>query len=188
MIKHPYMCVALFACCFLYNIVSVSAIESAPGKSCSEPTSILADVSNRGSRVVASELYSDSKKWNFVLRNVAVGTEPWLKVAVALHPGADAGISEMLSLAVGEALENAPENVFRIALPEFQLKLICGAPDVDDNRYNSYERASQAIKRRQEKLSTLTDPEATKLGQQCTKTLEESKEGVAKFYGVKKDK
>ena len=186
MIKNHYICVVLFACCFLYNVVSASAIENATDKNCSEPTSILADVSNRGSRVVASELYSDSKKWNFILRNIATGTEPWLKVAVALHSDSDAAISEMLSLAVGEALEKAPANVFRFALPEFQLKLICSAPDVDDSRYNSYERAIEAVKRRQNKISALTDPEVTKFGQQCNQVLEESKEGLVKFYGLKK--
>lgn len=184
--KRCNMCSVFLACCFLYSAGSLSAAENTPRKNYTEPASILADVSNRGACVVASGLYSDSEKWNFVLRNIATGTGLWLKVAVALHSGSDAAISEMLSLAVGEALEKAPENVFRIALPEFQLKLICGGPDVDDSRYDSYERAMEAIKRRQKKVSALADPDVRRLSEQCVQVLEESKEGMAKFYGINK--
>jgi len=185
-IKNHTICAVLFVCCFLYNVDSVLAIENITHKNYSETASILADVSNRGSRIVASELYSDPEKWNLVLRNIATGTALWLKVAVALHSGSDATISEMLSLAVGEALEKSPANVFRITLPVFQLKFICGGPDVDDSRYDSYERTIEAIKRRQNKVSSLADPELTKVGLLCIQALEASKEGLVKFYGIKK--
>ncbi len=172
--------------CFLCCAGLLSAAENTTQKNYTEPASILTDVSNRGARVVASELYSDSEKWNYVLQNIATATELWLKVAVALHSGSDAAISEMLSLAVGEALEKAPENVFRITLPEFQLQLICGGLDVDDKRYASYDSAVEAIKRRQNKVSTISDAELRKMSKQCIQVLEESKIGLASFYGVNK--
>lgn len=184
--KRFNICAVFLVCCFLCSAGSLLAAENTTHKTYTEPNSILADVSKRGARIVASELYADPAMWNSVLRSIATGSKLWLKVAVVLHSGADAAISEMLSLAVGEALENAPENVFRFALPEFQLKTICGGPDVDDKRYDSYERAIAAIKRRQNKTSALVYPELKKLGRQCIQELEKSKAGVAKFYGINK--
>lgn len=124
----PYnICAVFIVCCFLYSVGTLYATENITHQYYTEPVVILNDISNHGASVVAAELYSHHERWNIVLRNIAMGTELWLKVAVALHSGSDAAISEMLSLSVGEALENAPKNVFRIALPEFQLKSICGA-------------------------------------------------------------
>ena len=50
----------------------------------------------------------------------------------------------MLELAVGEALEHRPADVLRIALPMFGIN-VCGGPDVDDPRFDSYECSIAAI-------------------------------------------
>jgi hypothetical protein len=116
------------------------------------------------------------------LRQIAAGTDAWLKVAVALHPGSDAGASQMLTLSIGEALENAPESVFKIVLGEFQLNSICGAPDLDDYRYGSYELAMEAIKKRQTRISGVTASELGSACSQCIQLLEKAKDDIAMFY------
>jgi hypothetical protein len=147
-----------------------------------DPNSILREVSKRGAAIIILELYNNTEAWQTVLRGIATGTEPWLKVAVALHPGSDAGSSEMLGLSVGEALENEPENVFRIALGEFQLGSVCSGPDVDDPRYDSYELAMAAIKRRQQRVAAISDPRIKISRNKCIEILEESKVGISRFY------
>jgi hypothetical protein len=169
---------------FFCNPEALLAAGNTSHKNYTKPELVLADVSNRGAHEVANEIYSDSERFYFVLRQIAMGMESWLRVAVALHRGSDAGMSEMLSLSIGEALGNSPEKVFQIAIPEFQLHSICDGIDVDDQRFASYEVAIEAIKRRQNKVATLTNPELRKLSRQCIQMLEKSKSELAKFYGV----
>ena len=152
------------------------------------PKAILDEISKRGARTIVSELYDHPTEWNFVLQHIATGTKTWLKVAVVLHPDSDAGASEMLTLAVGEAIEIAPENVLRTALKEFQLQSICSGPDVDDARYNSYKLAITAIDRRQKRISAITDPKLKNVSNKCIQLLEESKSEVARFYGIQREK
>lgn len=174
-----------FTLCFV--TVSSSSADAQNKSYYKNPKAILAEVSKRGARTIVSELYDHPTGWNFVLKHIATGTKTWLKVAVALHPGSDAGASEMLDLSVGEALEKAPANVFSVILPEFQLQSICSGPDVDDARYNSYELAIKAIDRRQKRISAITDPKLKNVSNKCIQLLEVSKSGIARFYGkVKK--
>jgi hypothetical protein len=146
------------------------------------PKAIMNEVLKRGSNTIISELYSHPNVWNFVLQKIATGAKSWLRVAVALHPGSDAGASEMLALSVGEALENSPEDVFRITLKEFQLESICSGPDIDDIRYNSYELAIKAIKRRQNRILAISNLKFKNAGEKCVQILEKSKDEVARFY------
>lgn len=85
------------------------------------PESIIQEIRSRGAQTIVSELYADSAVWYSVLREIASGDETWLNAAVALRSGADAATSEMLSLAVGEALENNPKQVFENAFKAFSL-------------------------------------------------------------------
>ncbi|MBI4689535.1 MAG: hypothetical protein HY754_04620 [Nitrospirae bacterium] len=177
----------LFVIFFGYLLFSADVLLANKNETISyykNPKSIMNKISNRGSHAIVSELYSCHEAWDFVLQKIATATKSWLKVAVALHSGADAGTSEMLALSVGEALENSPEDVFRIVLKEFQLESICGGPDIDDVRYNNYELAMKAIKRRQDRISTLSNPKLKNVGKKCTQLLEKSKDGIARFYGI----
>lgn len=170
-------------CCLVCNIAYTLALANSITPY-NDPSVILLDVTNRGARVVSFELYSNPDGWSSVLQNIANGSEMWLKVAVALHSGSDAAISEMLTIAVGEGLAREPENVFRVALPEFDVESICDSLDVDDSRYNSYERAIEAINMRKAKVAALADPVLKGDGLQCIHALEESRKKLAAFYGI----
>ena len=135
-----------------------------------------------GARKVCASLYNDSDKWNILLRNIASGKEEWLKAAVSLKEGSDAGSSEMLSLAVGEALEHNPENVFKFALNSFEINVICGGPDVDDKRYDSYELSINAINNRIQRVSSVKDKSLKEKFNECLRHLSEAKKHVANFY------
>jgi len=92
----------------------------------------------------------------------------------------------MLTLSVGEALEMVPANVFKVTLSEFQLKSICGMPDLDDARYGSYELAISAIQKRQNRISAVTDSVLRAASIECIQSLEDSKDEIRKFYGQEK--
>jgi hypothetical protein len=177
------VCLILLA---LLTLLEPSISLSKPLSYYNDPKLIIAEASKRGAGTVVSELYSNPTEWIFLLRQIATGSDAWLKVAVALHPGSDAGASQMLALSIGEALENAPENVFKIVLGEFHLNLICGAPDLDDPRYGSYELAMEAIKKRQTRISAVTDSKLRAICNECIQLLEKAKDDIAMFY--RKDK
>lgn len=146
--------------------------------------SIMEDIKVIGPKKVCNTLYDDEENWNSLLRNIASGDKKWLKVAVSLKEGSDAGSSEMLSLAVGEALENNPENVLKIALERFEINVICGGPDVDDKRYDSYELSIKAINKRIKKVSSIKDKRLQDIRIECLRHLSDAKSGIAKFYQV----
>jgi hypothetical protein len=150
-----------------------------------DPAALMESIATRGSRVVLNDLYSNTSEWLALLRHVATGDAAWLRVASALYPVTDAGAAEMLPLAVGEALGNNPINVFQIASKTFELKLICGGPDVDDSRFDSYELSMKAIDQRIQKIRTIKDQTLTEMTTECIKYLEESKKDIARFYQVK---
>lgn len=151
-----------------------------------KPESIMHEIKSRGAKKVVSELYSDWNVWYSVLKKIASADELWLRTAVDLRAGSDAGESEMLDLAIGEALEHNPAIVFRIALKGFQISDICGSPDVDDARYNSYELSIRAINLRIRNVAAVKDPAFATTSKECIRYLEASKEGIARFFGVKK--
>ncbi len=92
----------------------------------------------------------------------------------------------MLTLAVGEALENNPKNVIRIATKGYQLEMICIGPDVDDARYDSYDLAIKAIDKRIEKVASIKEKGIINQCNECIQSLMESKKGIASFYQVDK--
>ncbi len=146
---------------------------------------VIREVESRGASMIVSELYGDHKTWHSVLQRIASGDESWLRVANALRARTDAGASEMLTLAVGEALENNPNNVFRVTLKAFEVSAICGGPDVDDARYDSYELSMKAINLRIDKVAAVKDPSLEKICRECIHYLEASKKGISDFYGMK---
>ncbi len=151
----------------------------------SKPELVTREIESRGAMAIVSELYGNDKAWHSVLQKIASGDESWLRAAIALRNGADAGASEMLALAVGEALEHNPENALKIASQAFGLKEICGGPDVDDVRYDSYDRAMKAINLRIEKVSAAKDRSLKKICKECIHYLEASKKSISDFYGIK---
>lgn len=151
-----------------------------------DPKSMIAEINRKGADAVVREIYNDFNTWYSLLRNIATGEKLWLEVAVALQPGAQGGAYDMLRATLGEALENNPENVLRITGYKYGTAFICGAPDIDDTRFGTYELALNAIKIRQEKVRTIKNPKLNELGEDCIKSLELSKGHIARFFSVKK--
>jgi hypothetical protein len=156
------------------------AVESAP----LTPKSVSERIEKLGPRGALAQIYNSESEWQELLKGIAGGTVAWLQVASRLRPASDAHASEQLELAVGEALEHHPTNVLRVAILEFDILGACGGPDVDDARYDSYELSIKAIELRKAKLRAVSEPDLGTFRDECIKQLEESKSGIASFYGV----
>ena len=154
--------------------------------STNNPTSILGSINHKGAQFVVNEIYKNNVMWQSLLQRIASGEEAWLKVAIALQPGTDAGTSEMLTLAVGEALEHDAKMVLTITVPTFRIQAVCGGPDIDDKRYSSLELAVRAIELRIEKIYSLKDESLQNSVNVCLSYLEASKKHIARFYGCNK--
>ena len=88
-------------------------------------------------------------------------------------------------LAAGEALEHNPQTVLEFAVPTIGIG-ICGGPDIDDPRYDSYALSIDAIERRQKKLAEVVLPNLTSIREQCAQALESAKKEIGRFYDVQK--
>jgi hypothetical protein len=148
------------------------------------PEDVLRWIAESGARSVVANLYEDYSRWRELLLNIGMGDAAWLRVAVALRPGSDAGTTDMLDLAVGEALEHQPRSVLEIAVPALGIECVCGGPDVDDERYDSYELSINAIEVRKRMLGAVSDAHLATARDRCIAALEEAKVGIARFYGV----
>jgi hypothetical protein len=140
-------------------------------------------VASIGAVATLSRIYEDNAQWSGLLAGVARGERNWLRVANELKRVADGAAAEQLGLSVGEALEHRPANVLTIAVPEFSIAIVCGAPDIDDPRFDSYELSMAAISRRLQMLHALRDVSLKPLRDSCVDELNSAKADIAHFYG-----
>jgi hypothetical protein len=171
----------------LYVVFTTSLVYSADitqKDNYSKPDRIISEIKLRGARAIVRELTKDWDVWDFICDKIATGDQAWLKAAIVLQGGTDAGSSETLDLALGEALENDSENVFRFGGKNLDLEFVCNGPDVDNPRYNSYVLSINAINLRINKVAAGKDPMLQKMRTECLGYLENSKKGIAQFYEV----
>lgn len=147
-------------------LIGVSTVCSAATPSVPlQASSILADVKSQGAHAVVASLWSDSGRWNQVMANIDRGRPEWLEVAVALHPGADAGAAETLNEAVFFALRTAPVAVLKLLKEgRFETKFVCSS-NVGEDYATSESR--RFIRERIEVLSGLTDANTLATRNQC---------------------
>ena len=163
--------------------VFVSWSVLAFGQSALTPEDILERIAKNGAHVTVAQIYGNPVQWRAVLTGIATGSKSWLNAAIGLRSGSDAGASSQIDLAVGEALEHHPQRVLAVAVPAVGYKNVCGAPDVDDARYNSYSLSLAAIDRRKSMLRSVTGS-GVDSAHECIRNLNEAVAGIARFYGV----
>lgn len=181
-------CLSLLIIIVVFIPHSGRLLSTANAQSCNtlNPAIIEAMIKSNGAKRVVECLSADQKKWKQVLRNIAIGERPWLSVAVHLKPGSDAGTSEMLNFAIGEALETFPESVLEIAIGQYSLGDVCNGPDVDDVRYSTFEKAVGAVRRRIEALEMIENVRVEGSRNRCVQSLKESIVHLKHFYGEEK--
>jgi len=143
---------------------------------------VLSSIASHGAAPTLAELYRDDRRWAALLAGIATGDSTWLDAAKKLHRASDAGSSEQLELAVGEALEHQPEKVLSSAVEEFRLDLICGPPDIDDIRYRTYAKAIAAIEKRERRLKLIDSNGVQAHRDSCIALLEEARSTTRKVF------
>jgi hypothetical protein len=94
------------------------------------PSNLHALIKEKGARAVIDSLWGTAK-WDSMIKGVASGDEVWLKVAVELAPGSDAGSASELRDAVAWALPRAPARVIAVAEQSELFRDSCSGPPVD---------------------------------------------------------
>jgi hypothetical protein len=140
-------------------------------------------IASLGARETLSQIYDKQDQWSGLLTAIATGKRDWLEIAKQLRSASDGGATEQLGLAVGEALEQRPANVLSLAVTEFGIEYVCGGPDVDDPRFDSYELSMAAIDRRERMLRSFRDHALDQIRDSCVAELEKARATVARFYG-----
>lgn len=124
-------------------------------------------IAAQGARQALSLLFTDDKKWELLLDDIATGTPGWLSVAAELRSVSDAHASETLAMAVQEALPRNPVGVLDlVAAQRFSLADACGMygfGQIEDERPMSailglVDKRTEAVSRvRKSRLATVRD-------------------------------
>ena len=117
----------------------------------------------------------NTPNWEYLLSRVETGRRAWIDVAAKLYPGTDAGSTEMLTLALGEALVHSPREVLIQGASTFGVESICSGPDVDDHRYETRDRAVAAVVERITAVRKLRGRDVAALRASCLRSLQAEK-------------
>lgn len=145
-------------------------------KSQINPHKIKKTIERQGLEQTIKSLYDDQKTWDTVLKSIASGKQEWLIIAKLLKSGADAGPSEMLNLAMGEALANAPKRVLEIMEKDnvFTPIFVCNGPDIDNAKFSTYDKAIKETNYRIAVLEKVNDTNLKDIRNVCIDKLRES--------------
>ena len=135
---------------------------------------VRADIRARGPAAVLNDLW-DKPGWDELLRNIETGQSGWLRVAVKIHPATDGAASDTLTLAVGEALLHNPRVVLLQVAPELGIQSVCSAPDVDDARWDTKDKALADLDARIVAVTRLAGPDIAAARASCLQHLNEAR-------------
>lgn len=161
------------------------------GESKGEPSSksLSERISSEGARQVLSKLMASETQWKGLRIEIANGKQDSLVAGMTLYLSADAGAKEMLGHSFGEALKPAASKVLELAkrnnLPMSEL---CQSPDVDDDRFNSYDRSVQEIAKRKQAVEAISQSSLSGERSACLAALESAAGSLARFFGVEAGK
>jgi hypothetical protein len=184
--KHLFIVLLVILSCVVCNNSQSAEKDRIQNKNII-PSEIVEKIEREGAKKVVGEFYQDEFIWDKLLKNIASGEKSWLEVAVYLGPGTDAGASEMLDFAMGEALGNSPKLVLEIIKKDdsFMAAFICSGPDVYDPRYSTYHKALIATNHRIAVLEKVDDTYLKDIRNLCIGELKKSIPHLKKYYGVK---
>jgi hypothetical protein len=135
-----------------------------------EPAALLQKLEGSDAQHMVEKL--NDRQWNVILENIETGEKPWLDVAVSLHRRTDAGQSEMVTLAVGNALVKNPDGILRTAIGEMSVESVCGYPDMSDHRTDSQGKVVAYLDARIQALRKVDAKEVSGRREKCLETLQ----------------
>jgi hypothetical protein len=144
-------------------------------------------IANAGIEVTLERVYHQTDAWTALQEHIANGDLPWVRAGVQLYKKADGGAREMLSMSFGEALKAIPKYFLGLASHNIlDTADFCVGPDVDDNRYLSYELAAKELQRRKVAVERIANTHLTPYKEKCLHQLSDEEGPLANAYGVKR--
>lgn len=134
-----------------------------------QPDRIAAEIRELGAVRVLRRLYADPAAWDNVLDGIATGSAQWLDVAASLVKYADAGSAHDLSIAVGDALEAAPERVLELLKETSAVGDVCGDIGPGSSRGDVLER----LRRREHSVCAVKRNDLQLVRKQCLDAIED---------------
>ena len=141
------------------------------------PNMLLKEVDRNGPESVYNDKLT-GEQWIHFVNMVETGENGWVKLAAAIYPATDAGTSEMLTLALGTALERAPKSVLSVVKGGLNVDGICGYPDMSDNRTDEKQEVVDYLDKRIGAVKLLSGKELDAVRMQCLESLEATKREV----------
>ena len=157
------------------RISLVLGLVACAGFAAVTPGYVHEQVQRYGARVAMRDLYSEQATWRHLVAGVRSGDPAWLRAAVSLWPGADAGAGSELRDALRRALIPAPAAVLDQIGPVLGFSDICSAPsDPPPSRAEALAELDAQI------LSVAHSQHPS--ARQCLVLLESSREGLDRFF------
>jgi len=141
-------------------------------------------IKEMGARKTIDKLYDDEAIWIRIKEEIATGKKEWVEVATLLYPGSDAGSAEMIDIALGEALKNAPELVLGIIGDPDRLEVVCKSINVDEQKFSSLRKSIDEVEERIRVLSRVKDPKLEVSAKRCIAHLEQLIQSLHKYFVV----
>ena len=161
--------------------VSASAHEGKGTQPVVTPDDILHRIVLQGAQQTVGDLWGQPPAWDAVTEKIASGQEQWLAVAVALHPGTDAGASTALRDAMFRALEKNLAGVLRHAEPEFPIAVLCAGRS---DPLPTLGESLRELERVRAALEKLHDPRLQNSRATCLAGLKKARIKLRRFFGT----
>jgi hypothetical protein len=133
-----------------------------------------------GPNAVAERIFASDEESERLLRGVAMGTEPWLRVVMKLAPALDAHPAEAVRTALGAALKRRPRRILSVGEHVFSVGGICGPPDVDD--YEHLAPALAELRSRQAAVRAVHDKALVRQRETCLAHLATAEKHLRAFF------
>jgi hypothetical protein len=144
---------------------------------------LLKEIAEVGAKKVVGRYYSKPKKWRALLEVIEGGSPGWLRIAVALADGADAGARDELRYAVAGAIKNNAQGVMKIALPKYGSEKLCGEVDIDSNKYRTYESVVNELQAQKKSLEALDAERYRTAKKECLESIDRKLPQYRKWFG-----
>ena len=164
-----YFAICVIAMCILSMFREISVAVGRPASkpkvaASKNPDAILHRIAKEGAPAVLRDLYQDEKTWDGVLGSVSTGSRKWLDVATRLREVSDAGSSDALELALGDALEKSPGDVLALCSGRCDISGVCG-------NIGHYKDILAHVERRKRLVKSIAGSNLLEKRDKCLKSL-----------------
>ncbi len=168
------------------GLAAVLLLVAASASALPTAAAVESQIEREGGRAVLAQIANDRALADHVWKSIARGSAPWLRVAVALKPVADADAAKALNNAVAEALPRSPQRVLPLlAQGAFAANDAC-LPSLPDDLPPP--QALKTVRRLEVALASVNAPEYETAKEKCLAVAAETRAAFEKRVPEKSGK